>query len=100
MLTITVRGEAPITVPKIYCLLQRLMGLQRTVGKYFSAGFVDQGLGCGYVSFVVKSLSVVVFLPKADPPMAEKLKTKPTFEADTWPKPKPTNDKRILLTLP
>jgi hypothetical protein len=25
--------------------------------------------------------------------MAERLKTKPTSEADTWPKPKPINDK-------
>jgi hypothetical protein len=59
-------------------------------------GFVEKGFGCGYVSFIVKSLSSILL----------RQKTKPPFETDAWPKPTPIlwilriNEKPIQVTAP
>lgn len=39
--------------------------------------FVNNGFGCGYVSFVVISLSFIGFLPKADPSIVERPNREP-----------------------
>jgi hypothetical protein len=76
------RGASPTTC--VYFHTNLWFGVRgRCFPNSFLDGFVEKGFGCGYVSFIVKSLSFIVFLPKADPPMAERLKAKPTSETDT-----------------
>ena len=75
-------GGQPHKCPQDLLCLATTYGITKNCRPIFLPGFVDKGFGCGYVSFVVKSLSVVVL----------RLKTKPTSETDTWPKPNPIND--------